>query len=160
MATIAWPDMTRGSNHASELMIGLTILAVGTSLPEIATCLLASLRGERDIAVGSIVGSNILNILAVIGIGGMLAPEGIGVPPVAIWFDMPVMIGVALLCLPIFFTDNLIARWEGALFFGYYLAYTAYLILHETQPEIARAFGLFMLLIVIPVTVVRRRSPV
>lgn len=138
----------------SELIVGLTIVAAGTSLPEVATSIVASVRGERDIAVGNIVGSNIYNILAAVGLAGILAPDGIRVPPAALRFDIPVMIAVALACLPIFFTGNTIARWEGALFFGYYVAYTLYLILGATQHDALPAYSAIMLLFVLPLTAV------
>lgn len=138
----------------SELVIGLTIVAAGTSLPEVATSVIASVRGERDIAVGNVVGSNIFNILAVLGFTGMVAPEGIHVSSAALNFDLPLMIAVALACLPIFFTGNVIARWEGLLFLGYYGAYTVYLILQSTQHDLLPLFSRTMMLFVIPITVV------
>lgn len=113
----------------SELMIGLTIIAAGTSLPEVATSVVASLRGERDIAVGNVVGSNIFNILAVVGLTGLVSPSGVPVSVEALRFDMPVMIMVALGCAPVFLSGLVIQRWEGCLFFAYYLAYLAHLVL-------------------------------
>lgn len=113
----------------SELVIGLTIVAVGTSLPEVATSLVASVRGERDIAVGNVVGSNIFNILAVLGLASIVAPGGVAVSPAALHFDIPFMIAVAAACLPVFFVDYRVSRWEGALFLAYYVAYTLYLVL-------------------------------
>lgn len=138
----------------SDLIIGLTIVAAGTSLPEIATSLLASLRGERDIAVGNVVGSNIFNILVVLGLSSLLAADGIPVPPAALRFDIPVMIAVAVACLPIFFTGHLIARWEGVLFFAYYVAYTAYLILDAAQHDALPFFSWVMMAFVVPLTLV------
>jgi cation:H+ antiporter len=117
----------------SDLVIGLTVVAVGTSLPELATSVLASLRGQRDIAVGNVVGSNIFNILSVLGLTAALAPEGVPVPPTALTFDLPVMIAVAVACLPIFLAGYRIARWEGWLFLGYYLAYTLFIALTAMQ---------------------------
>jgi cation:H+ antiporter len=113
----------------SELVIGLTIVAIGTSLPEVATSLIASLRGERDIAVGNVVGSNLFNLLAVLGLSALVAPEGLTVTQQTLSFDLLVMTAVAVACLPIFFTGHTIARWEGALFLGYYVVYTLYLLL-------------------------------
>ena len=138
----------------SELVIGLTIVAVGTSLPELATSVVASLKGERDIAVGNIVGSNIFNILAVLGLSGLVTPEAIPVSATVLYFDMPVMIAVAIACLPIFFTGHLIARWEGLLFLGYYVAYTFYLLLNATQSEVLPAFNIMMLFFVVPLTTI------
>ncbi len=138
----------------SELIIGLTILAAGTSLPEVAASVVAAIRGERDIAVGNVVGSNILNILTVLGASAVVAPGGIAVAPSALAFDIPVMIGVAVACLPVFFTGHLIARWEGTLFLGYYLAYTAYLFLDAVEHDHLETFGLVVGWFVLPLTVV------
>ncbi len=118
--------------HISELIIGLTVIAIGTSLPEVATSVVACLRGERDIAVGNAVGSNLSNILTVLGLSALLAPNGVEVPKAALTFDLPVMIAVAAACLPIFFRGHVIYRWEGGLFLGYYLIYTLYLYLNAT----------------------------
>jgi cation:H+ antiporter len=138
----------------SELVIGLTIVAAGTSMPEVATSIIASVRGERDIAVGNVVGSNIYNILAVLGLAAVLSPSGLTVAPAVLDFDIPVMLAVAVACLPIFFTGHLISRWEGWLFFGYYVAYTAFLILASQQHDALPAFSRVMGLFVIPLTTV------
>lgn len=136
----------------SELIIGLTIIAAGTSLPEVATSVMAALRGEKDIAVGNVVGSNIFNILAVLGITGIVAPEGIPVPQPALAFDIPVMIAVAIACLPVFFHENRIDRWEGGVFFAYYIAYTAYLVMDAVEHDYLPYFSMVMLEFVIPLT--------
>lgn len=136
----------------SELVIGLTVIAAGTGLPEIATSALASWRGQPDIAVGNVVGSNILNILLVLGLTSVVAPDGIPVPATAVRFDILVMLATAVACLPIFFTDGLISRWEGALFLAYYIAYTAYLVLNSAQHAALPAFSTIMLILVIPLT--------
>ncbi len=112
----------------SELIIGLTIVAAGTSLPEVATSVVATIRGERDIAVGNVVGSNIFNILAVLGLSSIASLDGIKVSPIALHFDIPVMIAVAIICLPVFLTRNLISRWEGIFLLGCYGIYLLYLI--------------------------------
>jgi cation:H+ antiporter len=138
----------------SELVIGLTIVAAGTSLPEVATSVMASLKGERDIAVGNVVGSNIFNILAVLGLASLVARGGINVAASALAFDIPVMIGVAVACLPIFFTGYTISRWEGWLFLGYYVAYTLFLIFTATGHAAMDAFGSAMLLFVLPLTAI------
>jgi len=137
----------------SELLIGLTIVAAGTSLPEAATSVVASIRGERDIAAGNIIGSNIFNILAVLGSAAVAAPGGIAVSQTAVHFDIPIMAAVALACLPVFFTGGRISRWEGALFLGYYAAYVTYLILGASHHEAIAAFSMVMLLFVLPGTV-------
>ncbi len=136
----------------SEQVIGLTVIAAGTSLPEVVTSLIAALRGERDIAVGNVIGSNVFNLLGVLGLTGLLAPTGIALSPAMIGFDLPVMIAVALACLPICFTGGRISRWEGGVFFGYYLAYTLYLVLAATRHDALPGFGMVMLTFVLPIT--------
>jgi len=135
----------------SELLIGLTIVAAGTSLPELATSVVAAIRGERDIAVGNVVGSNIFNILAVLGAAAVVSGR-VDVAPGALHFDVPVMTAVAFACLPIFLTRGRISRWEGALFTAYYLSYVTYLALAASQHEAAKTFGWAMLWFAIPAT--------
>lgn len=139
---------------ASELIIGLTLVAAGTSLPEVATSIMAAIRGERDIAVGNVVGSNLFNIMGVLGVSSCITPQGINVSDVALWLDLPVMIAVAFACLPIFYTGHSIDRWEGGLFLAYYFLYTAYLIVAATLPELTRNFALAMCILVIPLTLI------
>lgn len=122
----------------SEAVIGLTIVAAGTSLPEVATSVLAALRGERDIAVGNAVGSSIFNIFAVLGISASVAPVALSVAPALLQFDLPVMVAVTIASLPIFFNGGVLSRWEGVLFLGLYVAYVTYLILVATgHPALA-----------------------
>ena len=134
-----------------SVIIGLTIVAIGTSFPEIATSLMAAVRGQRDIAVGNVVGSNIFNVAGVLGVSGLVAPSGIPVHASALSFDLPVMIAVSLACLPIFFTGSRIARWEGALFIGLYAAYLAYLVLAAQQHEALTTYGWVLAVFVLPV---------
>ncbi|MGD9856990.1 MAG: sodium:calcium antiporter, partial [Planctomycetaceae bacterium] len=138
----------------SDLVIGLTLVAVGTSLPEVFTSVLAAIKGERDIAVGNVVGSNLFNILCVIGSSAAIAPNGVPVSPTALQLDLPVMIAAAVVCLPVFFTGHLIARWEGALLLGYYVAYTAYLILEAASSDWSRTVASILLVFVVPLTVI------
>jgi cation:H+ antiporter len=138
----------------SELIIGLTIVAAGTSMPEVVTSIIAAIRGERDIAVGNVVGSNIFNILGVLGISSLFASTGLPVSEAAIGLEIPFLIAVSVACLPTFFTGGTINRWEGCLFLGYYIAYTAYLILNATQHELLSAFNTVMFYFVVPITVV------
>jgi len=138
----------------SELIIGLTIVSIGTSLPEIATVIVASRRGQQDIVVGNVVGSNLFNILLVLGFTSLIAPNGITVSNAAIVFDMPVMIVVAMACLPIFFTGYLIERWEGILFLFYYFVYSLYLFLNVTHHSMLPAFNNVMFWFVIPMTII------
>lgn len=138
----------------SELIIGLTIVAAGTSMPEVVTSVIAAVRGERDIAVGNVVGSNIFNILGVLGISSIVAPSGIPVSEAIVGFDIPLMIAVAIACLPIFFTGGTISRWEGGLFLSYYVAYTMYLFFNATQHDLLPLFNSVMLYFIIPLTVI------
>ena len=138
----------------SELVIGLTVIAIGPSLPELATSIMAAFRGERDIAVGNIVGSNLFNLLCVLGLASLVSPQAISVSPNALAFDFPVMIAVAVACLPIFFAGYSINRWEGALFVAYYVAYTLYLVLTSTGRPFAETFGDAMLGYALPLTAI------
>ncbi|MCC7343580.1 MAG: calcium/sodium antiporter [Deltaproteobacteria bacterium] len=138
----------------SEMIIGLTVVAAGTSLPEIITSIIAALRGQRDIAVGNVVGSNIYNILAILGLSGVLAKDGIPFATSTLGFDIPVMIGAAVACLPIFFTGHRIARWEGALFLAYYVAYTLFLVLRSLEHDGLPLFSGWMLGYVLPITAI------
>jgi cation:H+ antiporter len=138
----------------SQLIIGLTVVAAGTSLPEVATSVIAALRGERDIAVGNVVGSNIFNVLIVLGAAALVAPGGVPVAASVLRFDFPVMTAVAVACLPIFFTGHRIDRWEGALFLGYYVAYTLYLILAASGHDALPAYSSVMISFVLPLTVI------
>jgi cation:H+ antiporter len=136
----------------SELVIGLTVVALGTSAPEVATSIVAAARGQRDIAVGNVVGSNIANILGVLGPTALVSPRPIAVSSAAMVFDIPVMIAVAVGSLPVFYTGGRIARGEGWLLLGYYAAYTAFLVLTAHRHDALRGFTLAMALFVIPIT--------
>jgi cation:H+ antiporter len=136
----------------SELVIGLTIVAAGTSLPEVAASVAAAVKGQRDIAVGNVVGSNTFNILGVLGLSALAAPNALAVATSLLHFDMLVMLGVAIACLPIFFTGNVIARWEGWVFLWYYVAYTGYLVLRSQQHDAVGTYTLVMQTIVLPLT--------
>lgn len=142
------------SMGVSELVIGLTVVAGGTSLPELATSLLATWRGERDIAVGNVVGSSIFNLLVVLGVAAASGPGGVAVSSAALGFDYPVLLAASFACLPIFFTGHRIARWEGVLFVGYYAAYLVYLGMHAREHAALPLYSSAMILFVLPLTVV------
>ncbi len=114
--------------QVSDLVIGLTLVAAGTSLPEVATSVVAALRGHRDIAVGNVVGSNVFNLTAVLGTAAVVAPNGVNVSRQAAVFDMPVMVAVTVVCWPLFFTGRIVARWEGWLLLASYAAYLGWLV--------------------------------
>ncbi|MCB2427583.1 calcium/sodium antiporter [Methylophaga pinxianii] len=112
----------------SEAVIGLTIIAAGTSLPEVMTSIVATIKGERDIAIGNVVGSNIFNILAVLGLSGLFSPTPLLASEQLMQIDVPVMLGVAILCLPLFFLGGILNRFEGLLFLMLYVAYVWFTI--------------------------------
>jgi len=136
----------------SELVIGLTIVAGGTSLPEVAASVVAALRGERDIAVGNVVGSNIFNILFVLGASSAVSGGGVAVSLEALQFDIPVMIAVSVLCLPLFYTGFELSRWEGGLFLLYYILYTVFLVLKSSASESLEMYRMIVIYIVIPLS--------
>ena len=112
----------------NEAVIGLTIVAAGTSLPEVVTSVVATLRGQRDIAVGNVVGSNIFNILCVLGLSGLVSPIPLSAGEQMVALDLPVMLAVAALCVPIFFIGSVLNRIEGFMFLLLYVAYVWVLI--------------------------------
>lgn len=137
----------------SDLVIGLTVVAVGTSLPELATSVLAAFRGQRDIAVGNVVGSNVFNLLSVLGLSAAVAPGGLRVADEAIRLDMPVMLAATVVLVPICWNGFMIKRWEGILLAAFYFAYAAFLVMDagdSSAPELYRT----MLLIVVPIVMI------
>jgi cation:H+ antiporter len=140
----------------SPLVVGLTVLALGTSLPELATSVTSSWKGQSDIAAGNVVGSNLLNLLLVLGLTAAIVPGGLPVPTPALAVDLPVMLAVTLATFPIFFTGHIISRSEGALFLFYYLAYTVYLVLKGTRETetLETMLEVSMIYFVLPLTVI------
>jgi cation:H+ antiporter len=136
-----------------EGVIALTIVAAGTSLPEVATSVVATLRGERDIAAGNVVGSNIFNLLGILGVSAIASGSGVLVEPAIESFDLPVMTAVAVACLPLMARGHRIPRWQGALFLAYYAAYLLYLALAQQQHAALARFSAVMLEFVLPFTV-------
>lgn len=137
----------------SPLIVGLTVVAAGTSLPELAASIAASARREQDIAVGNVVGSNVFNLLIVLGLAALLS-GGLDVERETLQLDLPVMLAVAVACLPVFFTGSRIGRWEGVLFLAYYAAYVTFVALESLAPAVAPAFRNVMLGLVVPLTAV------
>ncbi len=113
----------------SDEIIGLTIVAVGTSAPELATTLVATLKDDRDVAIGNLVGSCIYNILFILGLTSVVADGGVAVARDIFWIDLPLAAGVALLMLPVFRTGDSVSRREGGLFVGIYGLYLGALLL-------------------------------
>lgn len=112
----------------SELVIGLTVVAVATSLPELATSVIATWRGQRQMALANLIGSNILNLLAVLGAAALISPQGISVASEAIYFDIPIMLLAALACFFAASRGMAVTRRAGAIFLVFYGAYCAYLL--------------------------------
>ena len=112
----------------SSAVIGLTIVAGGTSLPEVATSLMAAIRGEKDIAIGNVVGSNLFNLMCVLGGAAMVSPTGLAVAPSFLRLDFPIMVLVAAVCLPIVWTGQRVSRGKGILLLTAYGIYVAFLI--------------------------------
>jgi len=117
----------------SDLVIGLTVVAIGTSLPELATSMLAALRGQRDIAVGNVVGSNLFNLMSVLGVTGLVSSGGIPVSDASLRIDFPVMLAATVVLLPIVWRGFRIERWEGALFIAFYAIYITFLALDASD---------------------------
>jgi cation:H+ antiporter len=139
----------------SDVVIALTIVAAGTSMPEVATSVMAAIKGERDIAVGNVVGSSTFNILGCVGLSGMAAgASGLVIPASVMQFDIWVMLAVALACLPVFMTGREIARWEGGVFLFYYVAYVGYLVLLAQQHPSLGGLAFLMTSFALPLTVI------
>ncbi len=137
-----------------DAVIGLTIVAAGTSLPELATSFVATLKGERDIAIGNIIGSNIFNILFILGASSMFSAKGLIVSPDILHYDIPVTIGVALLCYPVFVWGKIISRSEGFLFLASYVAYTIFLILKATNSPILSQYKWGVMFMFLPILII------
>jgi cation:H+ antiporter len=135
----------------SERVIGLTVIAVATSLPALMTSLVAALRGERDIAVGNIIGSNLFNLLGVLGITSLIASGPLSISPNALDFDLPVMLGVAVLCLPLFYSGYRITRVEGLLLLGLYAVYGLHIVSFTTGMPLAGRLERLMIHYALPV---------
>jgi len=139
----------------SDVVIALTIVSAGTSLPEVATSVAAAWKGERDIAVGNVVGSCVFNVFACLGLASLVAvPAGLQVAPSLLSFDMWVMVAVMFACLPIFITGREIARWEGGVFLAYYVAYVVYLILDAQGHDALEQYSSVMISFVVPITLI------
>ena len=111
----------------SDTVIGLTLVALGTSLPELATTVMAALRRQADVALGNVIGSNMFNLLAIIGIASLIAP--IPVDPEFLRFDLWVMLGASLLIFPLVFMGRDLTRIWGVVLSALYLGYIALVIL-------------------------------
>ena len=136
----------------SEAVIGLTIVSAGTSMPELMTSLVAAIKGRTDLAIGNVVGSNLLNHLLVLGVSSVTAAGagGLQVSPLLINRDMPVMVLTALACMPIFWIKGRITRLEGGILLGLYVFYLIDQVLPRTLPTWQHDFRLVTLCLVVP----------
>lgn len=112
----------------ADSLIGLTVIAIGTSAPELATTMVSTFRGDRDIAVGNLLGSSTYNLTAILGGSLLFATEPVGLDADLLWFGLPVVVAVSLVCVPVFTTGRQVSRLEGSLFVVAYLAYLGFLI--------------------------------
>lgn len=112
----------------SDIVIGLTIVAAGTSLPELATSIVAAIKGQRDIAVGNVVGSNVFNLLMVLTTASVVSKSGVPVTAEVFWFDLAAMVLTAILCLPMFVSHTSVSRSEGVVMLLLYATYTGLLL--------------------------------
>lgn len=116
----------------SDAVIGLTIIAIGTSAPELATTLVATFKNQRDVAVGNLLGSSIINIFIILGITVIATPGGIDVSKDLLWFDLPLAALVAIVCYPVFKSDQMVSRREGIVFVSLYITYLLFLLFYRT----------------------------
>ncbi|MEB3184529.1 MAG: calcium/sodium antiporter [Cyanobacteriota bacterium] len=140
----------------SETVIGLTIVAAGTSMPELVTSLVAAYRGKADLAIGNVVGSNLLNQLLILGLCAVVSGgRGLTVDPLMVSRDFPIMVASTFACLPIFWTHGVITRREGWLLFGLYVLYLAEQVLAATTGgDLLNQFRFIVLVAVIPLVLV------
>ena len=139
----------------SETVIGLTIVAAGTSMPELVTSLVAAYRGKADLAIGNVVGSNLLNQLVILGLCGVVSGgRGLGVDPVMVVRDFPIMVATTLACLPIFWTGGVITRVEGWILMGLYGLYVVEQLLSNSASSATDEFRLLVLVGVLPLLLV------
>ena len=113
----------------SDAVIGLSIVALGTSSPELVTTVVATVRGDRDVAIGNLLGSAVYNILAILGTVMLVSPRAIDVSRELLFIDLPVAAAVAMVCLPVFRSGHMITRTEGLGFVAAYFSYMALLLL-------------------------------
>jgi cation:H+ antiporter len=139
----------------NEAVIGLTIVSAGTSMPELVTSLVAAYRGKADLAIGNVVGSNLLNQLAILGLCGLVSgTDGLQVDPLLISRDFPIMVATTLACLPIFWSGGVISRQEGWVLLGLYVLYLAEQVLHSTASSGLDQFRFVVLAAVVPLVLV------
>jgi cation:H+ antiporter len=139
----------------SELTIGLLIVGVGTSLPELATSLVAAIRGKHDIAVGNLVGGNIFNTLCVLSVAGLFSADGLALEGFTRELDFPVMFAAGVVCLPVFLVGAVISRTEGfCLLLSYALYFILVILRTATSPLYYRLADLFFYILLPAISVI------
>ena len=139
----------------SQTVIGLTIVSAGTSMPELVTSLVAAYRGKADLAIGNVVGSNLLNQLLILGLCGVASGgQGLAVDPVMVSRDLPIMVLTTLACLPIFWTHGVITRLEGGILVGLYGLYLVEQLLTNTVTSAVDEFRFVALVAILPLVFV------
>jgi cation:H+ antiporter len=138
----------------TQTVIGLTIVSAGTSMPELVTSLVAAYRGKADLAIGNVVGSNLLNQLLILGVCGVFSGEGLLVDPAVISRDLPVMVLTTLALLPILWTRGVVTRLEGGILVGLYGLYLVEQVLSETLTTAQDEFRFVVLVVVLPLVLV------
>ena len=134
----------------SQTVIGLTIVAAGTSMPELVTSVVAAYRGKADLAIGNVVGSNLLNQLVILGLCATVSGQGLAVDPLMIARDFPIMVLTTLACLPIFWTDGVISRLEGGILLALYGLYLGEQLLLNQAPNVVDEYRLVVLVVGVP----------
>lgn len=138
----------------SELVIGLTIVSIGTSLPEVATSVASARKGNADIAVANVMGSNLYNVFLTMGLTLIIAPSFLDVSIQALEFDLPFMVAVSIACIPIFIAGFNLTRSDGIIFLFYYSSYLAYLVLDAYESPIIQMTEKVFLFGVLPATLI------
>ena len=139
----------------NETIIGLTIMATGTSLPELVTSIVAALKGKTDLAIGNVIGSNLLNQLLILGSCGVVSGlEGLKIDKELITTDLPIMVLTTFACMPIFWTKGKITRIEGFILLNIYLFYLVDKIIISSGFGFLQQFRLFIFLYTIVFTIV------
>jgi cation:H+ antiporter len=116
----------------SDAVIGLTIVAIGTSAPELVTTVMSTLRGNREIAIGNLIGSSVFNITIILGVTVLVAPDGVPVPADVLAADLVLLVVVGLAAVPAMVSGSRMTRTEGGLFVGTYVGYLTWLLLTRT----------------------------
>jgi cation:H+ antiporter len=112
----------------SDAFIGLTIVAIGTSAPELVTTIVSTVRGDREIAIGNLIGSSVFNLTLILGVPVLVANGSGPIDTHLLHIDLPIMVAVSLLCVPLFLSGKRLSRWEGAALVLGYVVYLTYVI--------------------------------